>query len=107
MVAGNRRWEADQVVVAPGAYQRPRIPAFAADLDPSIIQLDAGRYRNRSQLADGGVLVVGAGNTGAEIALEAAGDRRQVWLSGRDTGQESPFRTGCSHPPSGSSSPVC
>ena len=100
------------MVVAPGAYQRPRIPAFAADLDPSIIQLDAGRYRNRSQLADGGVLVVGAGNTGAEIALEAAGDRRQVWLSGRDTGQESPSgstasRTGCSHPLSGSSSPVC
>ena len=56
VVAGNRRWEADQVVVAPGAYQRPRIPAFAADLDPSIIQVDAGRYRNRSQVADGGVL---------------------------------------------------
>ena len=45
VVAGNRRWEADQVVVAPGAYQRPRIPALAADLDPSIIQLDAGRRR--------------------------------------------------------------
>ena len=94
VVAGDRRWEANQVVVASGAYQRPRIPAFAADLDLSIVQLDADRYRNRSQLADGGILVVGAGNTGAEIALEAAGDRRQVWLSGRDTGEESPFRVG-------------
>jgi putative flavoprotein involved in K+ transport len=94
VVAGDRRWEADHVVVASGAYQRSRIPAFAANLDPSIVQLDAGRYRNPSRLADGGVLVVGAGNTGAEIALEAAGAGRLVWLSGRDTGEESPFRVG-------------
>ena len=50
VAAGDRRWEADQVVVASGAYQRPRVPAFAAELDPGIVQLDTSRYRNPSQL---------------------------------------------------------
>jgi putative flavoprotein involved in K+ transport len=61
VTAGDRRWEANQVVVAIGAYQRPRIPAFASELDPGIVQLDTTRYRNPSQLRPGGVLVVGAG----------------------------------------------
>jgi putative flavoprotein involved in K+ transport len=49
-------------------------------------------YRNPSQLREGGVLVVGAGNSGAEIALEASRGH-QTWLSGRDTGHE-PTRPG-------------
>ena len=48
----------------------PGFPAFAAELDPGIVQLHSSEYRNPSQLQDGGVLVVGAGNSGAEIALE-------------------------------------
>jgi putative flavoprotein involved in K+ transport len=86
VAAGDRRWEADQVVVASGAYQRPRVPAFAAELDPAIVQLDTTRYRNPSQLRPGGVLVVGAGNSGAEIAHEVAG-AHPTWLSGPDTGR--------------------
>ena len=50
LAAGGRRFEADHVVVATGAYHLPRIPAFAADLDPAIVQLDCRRYRNPSQL---------------------------------------------------------
>jgi putative flavoprotein involved in K+ transport len=92
VAAGDHRWEADQVVVASGAYQRPRIPAFAAELDPSIVQLDITRYRNPSQLRPGAVLVVGAGNSGAEIAHEVSGDH-PTWLSGPDTGHL-PVRTG-------------
>jgi putative flavoprotein involved in K+ transport len=80
------------VVVAIGGYQAPRIPAFATELDPGIVQLHSSGYRNPSQLRDGSVLVVGAGNSGAEIALEASA-RHRTWLSGRDTGQE-PFRAG-------------
>jgi putative flavoprotein involved in K+ transport len=92
--AGDRRFEADQVVVAAGAYQRPRVAAFAAELDPGLVQLHSSEYRNPSQLQEGGVLVVGAANSGAEIALEVSRDHR-TWLSGRHPGQE-PFRPGSS-----------
>ena len=70
----------------------PGVPAFAAGLDGAIVQLHSSQYRNRSQLRNGGVLVVGAGNSGAEIAIELAGHHR-TWLSGPDTGQE-PTRAG-------------
>lgn len=87
VTAGDRRFEADNVVVATGVYQTPRVPAFAPELDPSIVQMHSTEYRNTSQLREGGVLVVGAGNSGGEIAVEASRDH-PTWLSGRDTGQE-------------------
>jgi putative flavoprotein involved in K+ transport len=92
VAAGDRRFEAKQVVVATGAYQTPRVPAFASALDSSIVQMHSTEYRNPSQLREGGVLVVGAGNSGAEIALEAS-RTHPTWLSGRDTGHE-PTRPG-------------
>ena len=86
--SGGRRFEAAQVVVAMSSYQKGRVPAFAEQLDRGIVQLHSSEYRNPSQLRQGGVLVVGAGNSGAEIALEAA--RRlpgsPVWLAGRHPG---------------------
>jgi putative flavoprotein involved in K+ transport len=85
VAAGARRLEADQVVVATGAYAVPRVPPFAGRLDPAIIQLHAADYRRPGQLRDGPVLVVGAGNSGAEIALELARSR-PTWLAGRDPG---------------------
>jgi putative flavoprotein involved in K+ transport len=88
--AGNRRFQADNVVVAMSSWQKPRIPEFASELDPSIIQLHVDDYRNPGQLQEGGVLVVGAGNSGAEVAKELA-RTHEVWLSGPDTGQI-PFR---------------
>ncbi len=92
VMSGPSRYEADNVVVATGGYQAPRIPSFAAELDPAIRQLHSSEYRNQSQIRDGGVLVVGAGNSGAEIALESSAGH-PTWLSGRDTGQE-PVRAG-------------
>ena len=92
VAAGKNRLEADHVVVAAGAYQRPRVPAFAPQLDPGIVQLHSSQYRDPSQLQEGGVLVVGAANSGAEIAFEAARGH-QTWLSGPDTGHL-PVRTG-------------
>ena len=88
--AGNRRFEADNVVVAMSSWQEPRIPEFAGELDPSIVQLHVAEYRNPGQLQEGGVLVVGAGNSGAEVANELA-RTHDVWLSGPDTGNI-PFR---------------
>jgi len=92
VVAGDHRFQADHVVVASGAYQRPRIPAFAAELHPGILQLTPTRYRDPSRLPPGGVLVVGAGNSGAEIAFEISRSH-PTWLSGPDTGHI-PVRTG-------------
>jgi putative flavoprotein involved in K+ transport len=83
---------ARNVVVATGAYHHPRVPTFASGLRETICQIHSSDYRNRSQLGEGGVLVVGAGNSGAEIAMELAGHHR-TWLSGPDTGQE-PTRAG-------------
>ena len=86
VTAGRDRFEADNVVVAMGSYQRPRVPAFAADLDASILQLHSLAYRNPAQIKPGPVLVVGVGNSGAEIALELARHGHQTTLAGRDTG---------------------
>lgn len=87
--AGERSLEADQVVVATGGHPTPRLPAFAADLNPDIVQLHSMDYRNPSDLRPGAVLVVGAGNSGAEIAMEAAASHR-TWLAGRTTGTFNP-----------------
>jgi putative flavoprotein involved in K+ transport len=92
LVAGDRRFETESVVVASGAYHGPKVPSFAAELDPGIAQLGSTEYRNPSQLRKGGVLVVGAANSGAEIALEVS-DTHQTWLSGRHPGRE-PTRAG-------------
>jgi putative flavoprotein involved in K+ transport len=89
--AGGRRFEADNVVVAMANYQLPRVPPFATDLDQGIVQLHSHDYRNPSQLRDGGVLVVGAGNSGADIALEMARSGRPTWMAGTEFGHI-PFR---------------
>lgn len=81
---------ADHVVIAMSSYQSPRVPAFSAQLRPDIVQIHSRDYKSPSQLRDGGVLIVGAGNSGAEIAMDVV-SRHRVWVSGRDTGQI-PFR---------------
>ncbi|HEY6107290.1 MAG TPA: NAD(P)-binding domain-containing protein [Gemmatimonadales bacterium] len=90
VTAGERRYEADQVVVAMANYQVPRVPDFAPALDSGIVQLHSRDYRSPSQLASGGVLVVGVGNSGADIALETA-RTHATWLAGKEPGHV-PFR---------------
>jgi len=85
IVTEDSRIEADNVIVAMTNHQRPRMPAFASELDPRIEQLHSIDYRNPSQLRSGGILIVGAGNSGADIAMETVRDH-EVWLAGRDTG---------------------
>jgi putative flavoprotein involved in K+ transport len=81
-----RRFEAERVVVATGFYGKPSVPGFASELDPRIVQMHSSEYRDPSQLRPGGVLLVGAGNSGADIAMELSKSHR-TWLSGRDKGQ--------------------
>lgn len=90
VTSGQRRYEADNVVVAMAPYQVAWKPSFASELDPGIVQIHSADYRNPSQLQDGPVLVVGAGNSGAEIGLELARSHR-TWMAGRDVGHV-PFR---------------
>ena len=84
--SGERRFRAERVVVATGHYGKPTIPEFASELDPRIVQMHSSEYRNQSQLRPGGVLLVGAGNSGADIAMDVA-RRHDTWLSGPDKGQ--------------------
>jgi putative flavoprotein involved in K+ transport len=90
IVDADRRYEADHVVVAMASYQAPKPPAFARELKADIVQMHSRDYRSPQQLREGTVLVVGAGNSGAEIAFELARSHRVV-MSGRDTGHV-PFR---------------
>ena len=88
--AGDMRFEAENVVVAMASHQKPRTPAFARELDPAIMQIHAYDYRNPTELRNGGVLVVGVGNSGADIALDVARTHR-TWLAGKESGHV-PFR---------------
>jgi putative flavoprotein involved in K+ transport len=83
---GDRMYEAKCVVVATGFYGMPSVPEFASELDGRIVQMHSSDYREPSQLQPGGVLLVGAGNSGADIAMELSVEHR-TWLSGRDKGQ--------------------
>jgi putative flavoprotein involved in K+ transport len=74
--------QADQVVLATGALQRPKIPADATQLSPALSQMAAAEYRNPGALPPGGVVIVGSGETGAQIAEELARAGRDVYLSG-------------------------
>jgi putative flavoprotein involved in K+ transport len=87
ITAGPRTYHADQVIVATGAFQRPHVPDFAGQLDPSIRQLHSADYRNPGQLADGPVLVVGVSHSGADLAHELATAGHRTTLSGRAHGQ--------------------
>src|SRR4051794_19387329 len=71
----NGRLTANQVVLATGPFQEPRIPAFAADLATDVVQLHSVGYRRPSDLAAGPTLIVGGGNTGYQIAHELAPTR--------------------------------
>jgi putative flavoprotein involved in K+ transport len=74
-------WWAAGVVIATGACDRPLVPAMAGRLAPGIQRLAPSDYRNPDALPEGGVLVVGASASGAQIALELASAGRRVILA--------------------------
>jgi len=73
-------FEAANVVIATGLYQRPRIPSFSSDLHNGIKQLHSSEYRNPDSLPPGAVLVVGSGQSGCQIAEELYMSGRKVYL---------------------------
>jgi putative flavoprotein involved in K+ transport len=66
---------AGQVVIATGPFQTPAVPTLARHLAADVVQLHSADYRNPDQLPEGPVLVVGAGNSGLQIAAELAATR--------------------------------
>jgi putative flavoprotein involved in K+ transport len=72
---------ADQVVVASGGYHVPIVPRMAERLSPDVLQLHSEQYRNPQALPDGAVLVVGSGQSGAQIAEDLHLAGRQVHLA--------------------------
>jgi putative flavoprotein involved in K+ transport len=72
---------AREVIVATGGFHVPYIPAVAAGLSPAIRSLHVSDYRRPSDLPAGGVLVVGSGQTGVQIAEELQAAGREVVLS--------------------------
>jgi len=76
---------ADSVIVAMADYQKPHVPEFASQLRPEIVQMHSADYKNTEHLATGPVLVVGLGNSGADIAFDVAGSHETI-LSGNEAG---------------------
>lgn len=80
---------AKQVVIAMASFQRKKLPVFAAELKSDIAQLHSSEYKNAAQLREGSVLVVGCGNSGAEIAHELASSHEVVMTAKKN--DEVPF----------------
>ena len=71
---------ADRIVVATGPYQKPFIPQIQQHLSNNVFQIHSSKYKNPSQLSSGNVLVIGGGNSGAQIAAELS-QTKKVYLS--------------------------
>ena len=75
VVTSQGTWWARQVVVATGPFQHPQIPSVGRCFDASVTQTHSSEYRNPARLSGGKVLVVGAGNSGLQIAIELSRSR--------------------------------
>ncbi|MCA0757859.1 NAD(P)/FAD-dependent oxidoreductase [Paenibacillus sp. N4] len=83
--------EARQVIVSTGPFQRPYCPEFGSALGSAVTQLHTADYKNPEQLPGERVLVVGAGNSGAQIALELSA-KKKVYLSASHAINYMPYR---------------
>ena len=72
---------AENVVIATGLYQSPKIPSYSSEIPGAILQMHSMHYRNPATLPKGAVLVVGTGQSGAQIAQELYQSGRKVYLS--------------------------
>jgi putative flavoprotein involved in K+ transport len=80
-------YEAENVVIATGFEQSPKIPPFASNLPTDVKQLHSSQYRNPRSLPEGAVLVVGSAQSGCQIAEELYQSGRKVFLSTGSAGR--------------------
>ena len=78
--AGDALYKVDNVVVATGLFQRPKLPAFSRQIDATLLQLHSGAYRHPHSISPGAVLVVGSAQSGCQIAEELYQNGRKVYL---------------------------
>jgi putative flavoprotein involved in K+ transport len=81
VLTAHGRIEARQVIIATGGFHVPNVPRLAESLSPRVLSLHAQQYRRPADLAPGGVLVVGSGQTGVQLVEELRAAGRKVWLS--------------------------
>lgn len=81
ITAGESTYEARAVVVATGSYRHPRRPSLANNLPAQLFQVHSSEYKNPAQLPEGAVLVVGTGQSGAQIAEELHESGRKLFVS--------------------------
>ncbi|MEM5014529.1 NAD(P)/FAD-dependent oxidoreductase [Niallia taxi] len=80
VITNKEKFLTKNLVIATGPFQTPNFPAFSKKLSDKTFQLHSSEYINPTQLADGNVLVVGGGNSGAQIAVELS-KQRETYLS--------------------------
>lgn len=80
-------FQANHVIIATGAFHTPYIPPISKELPRDILQLHSVNYQNPNSIQGQNIVVVGAGNSGAEIAMELSKAGRNIWLAGRDVGR--------------------
>ncbi|MCY0965466.1 MSMEG_0569 family flavin-dependent oxidoreductase [Parathalassolituus penaei] len=85
---------ADQVVVTSGGYHQPVIPRMAERIPDSVHQIHSAQYKNAAQLPEGAVLVVGSGQSGAQIAEDLHLEGRKVFLATGDAPRVARFYRG-------------
>jgi len=74
-------YETDSVVIASGILQTPRVPSVSSRIPDDVLQLHTGSYKSPDLLPDGAVLVVGGGQSGAQIVEDLCGSGRTVYFS--------------------------
>ncbi|MDE4306244.1 MSMEG_0569 family flavin-dependent oxidoreductase [Phaeobacter gallaeciensis] len=74
-------WTCEQVVIATGGYDTPIEPAYAKNLSPEIFQMHSVDYRNVEQFPEGGVLIVGTGQSGVQLMEDFTRAGRDVHLA--------------------------
>ena len=79
--AGDELLRATNVVIATGAYQEPTPPPAARNVPGEVLQLHTSEYQRPAQLPEGGVLIVGGGQSGCQIADELMQAGRPVSMS--------------------------
>lgn len=76
VITGNGEFKARKVVIATGPFQNPYIPEFSKELSNNVYQVHSSQYKNPTELNEGSVLVVGGGNSGAQIVVEVSKKRK-------------------------------
>jgi putative flavoprotein involved in K+ transport len=87
IMLNDRMLETQNLVIATGNYAIPKIPTFADELNKNISQLHSSDYKSPVDLPEGDLLVVGAGTSGFQIAMDLLSEKRKIFISGRPTAQ--------------------